>query len=463
MGLTHWARRMPQSWRWAAFRGLEALAQWRQGASSAMALHSGLQPAGTSAPSLWLFVSTIGELNAIAPLLERLLATLGHPPLTLLSDRPVYADAYRARLPQARQVFLTGGAAEAGALGKATPPSLFVIAEIPAMLHDAPCRMSFALLRAAKHAGAPVVLVNGWSYGYAPPSRMDAIELALFGQDYLRSFDMLLVQTPTFASALVAAGAPADRVRAVGNIKFDAMDMRAWTPDSARSPWLLRALLDSGRPRVVAGCVTDADEQQRVLNAFVALRRNRPDALLVLAPRHPENPAVIQRLHVLLGERGLSAIFRSTLGDTLPAPATAVLVLDTMGELRDFYAAADVAHVGMDHNVLEPLGFGKPVTVSPGWTRTYPSFPVYDMLHQAQGLLEATTAGQLAAHWADCLAAGAAQAERLARTRSLLDSARGATDRHMQALAPWLQPLSTSRAAQLAGAGSAASQASNSR
>ena len=427
----------PLGLRLLLFRGLELLTAQRSGGAR-VALPGNPPAHGPAQPSLWLFVSTIGELNAIEPLLQQVLQALGQPPLTLLSDREVYAEAYRARFPQARLVFLQGGSAEALALARTAPPLMCVVAEIPALLHDAPCRMSFALVKAARDAGAPVVLVNGWGYGYAPPSRMDAIERALFNRDYLRSFDLLLVQTEAFASQLIAQGAAADRVQVVGNIKFDAMDTGAWAVGKTRSPRLLQSLLDAGRPTIVAGCVTDADEQQRVLDAFASLRSQAASALLVLAPRHPENPVVMQTLQSLLQGRGLPFALRSALGDAPLDDNIAVLVLDTMGELRDFYAAAHVAHVGVDHNVLEPLGFGKPVSVSPGWNATYPSYPVYALLQAQQGLLEAADAGALTAAWTRCIALGGAQNDTLQRSRQALAQAKGATQRHMLALAPWL-------------------------
>jgi 3-deoxy-D-manno-octulosonic-acid transferase len=64
-----------------------------------------------------------------------------------------------------------------------------------------------------------------------------------------------------------------------------------------------------------------------------------------------------------------------------------VLILDTIGELRDFYAASTVCYVGVNHNILEPLAFGKPVTVSPGWEATFPSYPVYELLRGTEGVL----------------------------------------------------------------------------
>jgi 3-deoxy-D-manno-octulosonic-acid transferase len=146
-------------------------------------------------------------------------------------------------------------------------------------------------------------------------------------------------------------------------------------------------------------------------------------------------------LRQALAERGLAAEYRSQLqGQPLPGKP-AVLVLDTMGDLRDFYAAATVAHVGVDHNVLEPLAFDKPVTVGPGWNATYPSYPVYTLLAEAGALLQAESEQALAAHWLACLGDGGTRERQGARARQALAAAAGATARHLAALQPHLAAL----------------------
>jgi 3-deoxy-D-manno-octulosonic-acid transferase len=201
---------------------------------------------------------------------------------------------------------------------------------------------------------------------------------------------------------------------------------------------MLGALIKSTRPVIVTGCITDFAEQEMVLDAFVTVRAHHPDALLVLAPRHPEVSERMQILRDYLGQRGLPAVFRSALADTPIAAQTACLVLDTMGELRDFYAAATVAHVGVDHNVLEPLGFGKPVTVKPGWNTTYPSYPVYRLLMDSQTLIEVAAADQLSAHWLDLIDNANHYREHIDAIGQTLTEARGAVVRHLELLAPWM-------------------------
>lgn len=424
--------------RWALFRSLEWFSDLR-GNAAAPASRDLPQPAGQRA--LWVFVSTIGELNATVPLLHALHERLPQLRLVLITDHEHYQAPYLAQFPDAVVYFTAGHSRDARRLARHLPPELLVVAEIPCLPSDAPCRFSFAFMRAAKHNGARLCLVNGWLYHYRPACRMDDLETRLFRTDYVRLFDVACVQNEEVRGHLIEAGADPERVVVTGNIKFDAMRRTDWSPERARSPVLLAALLASGRPTVVAGCVTDYAEQHRILDAFVELRVHHPEALLVLAPRHPEVREHMVALQGFLAERGLEGRFRSRLDDAPLADSVACLVLDTIGELKDFYAAATLAYVGVDHNILEPLSFEKPVTVGPGWEKTYPSYPVYLAMREAQAVLLVDGGADLSHAWRRLIDRADALSEQLAQVRAGIESARGATRRCLAALGPWLQSV----------------------
>ena len=419
--------------KWGVFRLLERLSDLK---GNSAAGHLMLTVPAQPLASLWVFVSTVGELNAIDPLLRKIVAQLPLLKLVLITDHPHYRDSYLARYPAAEICVTRGHGTDAATLAQHYPPQLLVVAEIPCWPSDAPCRFSFAFLLEAKQAGAATVLVNAWLYHYNTPSRMDAVERSLFQTDYVRAFDAVGAQTTQTRDHLLAVGADPKRVQVVGNIKFDALPPTDWSPALARSPAMLGTLIASRRPVIVAGCITDYADQHRVLDAFVSMRAQHPEALLVLAPRHPEVARHMEALRGFLAQRSLPAIFKSTVPDAPIAFDVACLVLDTMGELRDFYAAATVAHVGVDHNVLEPLGFGKPVTVGAGWNATYPSYPVYRLLMDAHSLLEATTADSLASTWLDLINNAERYRSNVQAIGQTLAQARGAVARHMALLAP---------------------------
>jgi 3-deoxy-D-manno-octulosonic-acid transferase len=103
-----------------------------------------------------------------------------------------------------------------------------------------------------------------------------------------------------------------------------------------------------------------------VLAAHAALLARWPDALLLWAPRHPER---FDRVAEQARAAGLRVRRRTR--DREPDAATQCFVVDTLGELMAFYAAADVAFVGGSlqpvggHNLLEPAALGVPAVVGP--------------------------------------------------------------------------------------------------
>jgi len=424
--------------KWIAFRALETaaagLTRFRSGGHEAAAATGRRRFPENNGGRLWLFASTIGELNAIEPFLARYLPAAGNPDLLLVCDHAHYREAFLARYPAATFLYLTADSADTRRAVDAWPPVALMIAEMPCLLSDAPGRFPFAVVYHVKRRGTPVFLVNGWLYRSAPASRIDAVEKTLFDHDYLRLIDVMLVQNDEIKAELVAHGADPKRVETTGNIKFDGIDRRSWSPDQAKDPAMLRNIEAAARPCIVAGCVTNLPDQEAILDAFRTTLAAVPDALLVLAPRHPEVLERMQKLESFLRERALACAFKSRLGGAGLAPATQVLVLDTMGELKDFYAVATLTYVGPNHNVLEPLAFDKPVFVLPGWEPGYPSFPVYRMMLGRSAIIEVAGPAELAAAWMEFFREPGRVQSQKARIRSALAREAGATERALAAL-----------------------------
>jgi 3-deoxy-D-manno-octulosonic-acid transferase len=180
----------------------------------------------------------------------------------------------------------------------------------------------------------------------------------------LRSNVWVAAQTDADAARFAALGVPAARLNVSGNVKFD----RGLPADLAQRGAALRARYAAGRPVWVAGS-THAGEEQIVLQAHRQLLRAVPEALLILAPRYPQRSDAVA---ACVESEGLGCVRRSHLGaGTQHAFGSAVLLLDTLGELMEFYAASDVAFVGGSlvpvggHNLLEPAAIGLPVLTGP--------------------------------------------------------------------------------------------------
>jgi len=177
----------------------------------------------------------------------------------------------------------------------------------------------------------------------------------------LRTATRIGAQSRQDLERLVELGAESQQIAVTGNMKFDVRMPPSLTEqgEAIHMAWGPQRLV------LVAGSTHEGDERC-LLGAFSRLLSSFPTALLVLVPRHPERFA---RAAQLARQAGFTVALRS---DGIACPtATQCFVVDTMGELLQFYAAGDVAFVGGSleaiggHNVLEPAALSKPVVVGP--------------------------------------------------------------------------------------------------
>lgn len=208
----------------------------------------------------------------------------------------------------------------------------------------------------------------------------------------LQRLDVIAVQTRVEAQRFIELGVSQDRVTVCGSLKFDL----SITPERlANAKQLRQAWGRETSPIWVAGSVHPG-EFDAMLTAHRQLLAQWPDALLIIAPRHPEQFSAVAEV---VASQGFESVRRS---GNLPVTATTqVLVGDTMGELLTFYGAADQAFVGGTlitnggHNPLEPVAMGVPVMVGPNhWDFAQ----ITQMLADAGGLRVVASADELAAN-----------------------------------------------------------------
>ena len=174
----------------------------------------------------------------------------------------------------------------------------------------------------------------------------------------LSAFDLILPQDAATAERLGRMGArlgPQLNLKRAGPAPpFDPAEMSRLAGQIA------------GRPVVLAAS-THPGEDALVAEAFRAATAERPDALLVVAPRHPDRGAEVA---ATLAELGLAAARRSR-GDP-PTPTTRAYVADTLGEMGLWLRLADVVVMGGSfvagiggHNPLEAARVGAAVVTGP--------------------------------------------------------------------------------------------------
>jgi len=330
---------------------------------------------------IWVHAVSVGETIAAAPLIEALLARHPELPVTLTCMTPT-GSARIAALFGARFGTRLGNRIHHCYLPYDLPgcvrrflthvrPRLAIIMETelwPNYLHQCVQR------------NIPVVLANARlsersARGYA---RFPRLTRPMF-----ESLTWLAVQSEAEAARFRALGARPDCVSVTGSIKYDLHP----DPDlPARAAALRTAWHLTSRPVWIAAS-THAGEDEIALAAHRLVLAQRPDALLILVPRHPER---FDPVWQLCRAQGLAVIRRSE--NRAVTTQTQVLVGDTMGELLLYYALADTAFVGGSlvprggHNLLEPVALNKPVLTGPH---------VFNFLDIAQTLRDAGALGDV--------------------------------------------------------------------
>lgn len=371
--------------------------------------------------SLWIHAVSVGEVNAAAPLV----------------------DALRVAYPRQSMVVTTTtptGSARVQALWGERVRHLYLPYDLPGavrrFLRHAQPRFALVMeteiwpnLYLGTHArGIPLMLANARlsqrsGRGYRPV--LPLIRLAM------GKVDLIGAQTEADARRLRAVGARAECIRIVGNLKYDLRLPEGLDAQARR--W--RAGWGSTRPVWIAAS-THEDEESLVLDAHAALRAQFPELLLLWAPRHPERFAAVTEQ---ARARGLRVRTRSE--HHLPDSGTECFVLDSMGELLGFFAAADVAFVGGSlqaiggHNVLEPAALGVPSIVGP---HTFNFVEATTLLRDEGALLQVDNAAGLQRALALLLNDAPRRRAMGAAGRLTVERERGALARTMQLIAELL-------------------------
>lgn len=240
---------------------------------------------------------------------------------------------------------------------------------------------------------------------------------------------LALAQSHSDAERLVRLGLPESRIRITGNLKFD---LRLPPGLGERAAALRQAW--GQRPTWTAGS-TRPGEEDLLIAAHARLREHQPDALLVLAPRHPERaPAVAE----LLDACGMPWCRHGA----AESAASAVVLVDRLGVLLESYAAADLAFVGGSlvplggHNLLEPAAMERPVLAGPHLDQQAESVAA---LEQAGGLFIVHDADELAGQLGRLLADADLRQHHGTAARAALQSGSGSLQASLSALEPWLE------------------------
>ncbi len=300
---------------------------------------------------IWIHAVSVGEVRAAQPLVREIKQRWPAIPLLVTTTTPTGSEQVKALfgesvlhtylpydLPGPVKRFLDGA-----------QPRLALIMETelwPNLFHGCASRK------------IPIIIAN---------ARLSARSLRGYRRvsslirETLRSIYLVAAQGEQDAERFRQLGMEADRIRVTGSMKFD----QPLPEGLQKHAGELRRRLGEKRMLWIAASTHQGEEEQ-ILDAFRQVRREHPDCLLMLVPRHPER---FGRVAELCSRAGFRVVRRSS---GRPCDQDVDIFLgDTMGELMLFYAASDVAFVGGSlvptggHNMLEPAALGKPVIAGP--------------------------------------------------------------------------------------------------
>ena len=307
-----------------------------------------LQVTGANDRVIWVHAVSVGEVAAVAGLVEELRRWSRHRVVISTTTDTGQALA-RNRFGESNVFYFPLDFAFAiRPYLKALRPQMVVIAETEFWPN---------FIRLTHASGARIAVVNARISDRSWPRyrRFRGLMRRL-----LASVDLFLAQTPADAARLKDIGAPPDRVRISGNLKFD---IPAPVPPAIVENVQASIKASAAEPVLVCGSTVDGEESL-LLKAFGNVLVQYPEAVMILAPRHPQRfPAVA----ALLEQMSIRFWPRSAWnGGALNG---GVLLLDTIGELAALYGLADIAFVGGSlvprggHNIIEPAQHGTAVVV----------------------------------------------------------------------------------------------------
>ncbi|MBX9879049.1 MAG: 3-deoxy-D-manno-octulosonic acid transferase [Candidatus Obscuribacterales bacterium] len=317
----------------------------------------GSVPAGIgpfSKKPIWFHCVSVGEFNAALPLIKLFHET--HPDIPVAVSTATATGQQQAKekvgewatvfyfpldLPFALNNWL-----------KAINPALVAIVETeiwPGFMHECAKRK------------IPVMVINGC---ISPRSFKTYKKLSFFFGPVVRSFSFISAQSPKNLERYRSLAGIEIPGTCPGNLKVDGL--KPVTPETKAE--IAKKLNLSASDAVIIGGSTHEGEESVLLSVYKRLITERSwdpsfvPTRLILVPRHPER---FEAVTSLVKSMGLNPRLYSR-GEGFESDND-VFILDTIGQLSQYYCVATIAFVGGTlvpiggHNLLEPYAYNVPV------------------------------------------------------------------------------------------------------
>lgn len=303
---------------------------------------------------IWIHAVSVGEAISVKPLLEELgrifpLRRIVISTVTVSGNK--IAQSFKAKEDLVIYLpfdisFITRNVV------KRIRPGLFIAMETEIWPN---------MISALHNFNVPIVLVNG---RISNGSFAGYKKIKIFTRPILEKINLFCMQTGNDSKRIIFLGAHEEKVKIVGNMKFDAIDYKGKAADYREEYKKVLGLTSTGK-LIVAGS-THAGEEEIILHVYKKLIGDFPGLKLLIAPRNIDRSASIEKLINKFNFKSLRISQAKRSGSNTNS-LSRVFVLDTIGELVNFYAISDLVFVGGSlvkkggHNIIEPALFEKPI------------------------------------------------------------------------------------------------------
>lgn len=371
-------------------------------------------PTGT----IWVHAVSVGEVNAAVPMIESLLQSQNRQVLITCVTPTGSAQIKKSLGGQVEHLYAP---VDVGIIVRA-----FLRKLKPAMIVIMETEMWPNLIYQSTSANVPVLFAN---MRLSDRTFAGATRLRSFSRYVLNGVSAFCVQTEEDRQRIVKIGVPDSKVSVTGSLKFD---VTAPEEVLARGRQIRERLGGDDVQVMILGSSHDGEETG-FLNVFERLKEEFPMLLGIIVPRHPER---FDMVYQAISQRGLQVVRRSQWNGRLPDDAS-VLLVDSMGELMEYYTASDVAVVGGSfvpvggHNVLEPLMTGTALIFGPQMSNFR---LISELVLTAQAGFQVSDMDELAMSVRKLLSGPDLQQEMVAKGYQLLAENRGSVKRTCERL-----------------------------
>lgn len=304
---------------------------------------------------IWVHSASVGEVFCSIPLIRRIKRDFPQSEIVLTTMTRTGNETAKKYFPEADAIFYLP-------LDHPWVLKRFLKRVHPHLLLIAETELWPNLLRSCGKRGIPMILFNG---RISERSLRGYLLFKPLFQNCLKNLSLFLMQTEEDRSRIIEIGAPSEKTRVVGNLKFD---QTLPTFSDKKLEEIRRMPLLQGKTILIAGS-THPGEEEILTRLFKELKKIDPQIILLLAPRHLNR---LEEVENLLKRESVPWIRRTYL-DRIQESKEGwdVILLDTMGELMNLYSLGTLVFIGGTlipvggHNPLEPLFFKKCVLFGP--------------------------------------------------------------------------------------------------